>query len=167
MGKRRHTLRTGFEFRHHDFPYRGWAVGNVAGEFAFDRVGTTGFDASGNSVGGTGDAFASFLLGQVHTAGQALPAFPTFRETYTGLWINDELKVSDRLTLTLGLRFDYVSSRTEVSDQVPRPSVRPRRIRGAGGRPGAIVFAGTGPGRAGTRKFDDVPRDAGGHASGS
>ena len=43
--KGRHTIKTGVEFRLHDFPYRGWAVGNVAGAFQFNRVGTAGFDA--------------------------------------------------------------------------------------------------------------------------
>jgi hypothetical protein len=157
--KGRHTLKTGFEFRHHDFPSRGWGAGGTAGDFTFNRLGTAGFDAAGNNLIATGDPFASFLLGQVHQAGQTIPVFPTFRETYTGVWVNDEFKMSDRLTLTLGLRFDYQSARTETSDQystfsptTPNP--------GAGGYPGAIVFAGDGPGRSGQRKFENVPRDA-------
>ena len=40
--KGRHTLKSGFEFRYHDFPFRGWAVGSVAGEFHFNRLGTAG-----------------------------------------------------------------------------------------------------------------------------
>ena len=157
--KGRHTLKSGFEFRYHDFPFRGWAVGSVAGEFHFNRLGTAGFDASGNNLAPTGDPFASFLLGQVQTANQTIPVEPTFRETYTGAWINDEFKVSDKLTLTLGLRFDYQSARTEVNDQystfdpnTPNP--------GAGNLPGAMIFAGDGPGRAGTRTFEDPPKDA-------
>jgi hypothetical protein len=157
--KGRHTLKSGFEFRYHDFPFRGWAVGNVAGEFDFNRLGTAGFDASGNNLGPTGDPFASFLLGQVQQAGQTIPVEPTFRETYTGAWINDEFKMSDKLTLTLGLRFDYQSARTEVNNQystfdpnTPNP--------GAGNHLGAMIFAGDGPGLAGTRKFEDPNRDA-------
>jgi hypothetical protein len=157
--KGRHTLKTGFEFRYHDFPFRGWAVGNVAGQFQFNRLGTAGFDASGNNLGTTGDAFASFLLGQVQQASQTIAAMPTFRETYTGVWVNDEFKVSDNLTLTLGLRFDYQSARTEVNDQystfdpnTPNPA--------AGGIPGAVIFAGDGPDRSGRRKFEDPPKDA-------
>jgi len=157
--KGRHSLKTGFEFRYHDFPFRGWAAGAAAGNFDFNRLGTAGFDASGNSLGPTGDPFASFLLGQVQSASQTIPALPTFRETYSGIWVNDEFKVSDKLTLTLGMRFDYQSARTETSDQystfdpnAPNP--------GAGNIPGALVFAGEGAGRAGTRKFEDVPKDA-------
>ena len=40
--KGRHTLKTGFEFRHHNFPYRGWAAGAAAGQFNFNRLGTGG-----------------------------------------------------------------------------------------------------------------------------
>ena len=157
--KGRHTLKAGFEFRHHSFPQRGWAAGATAGNFNFDRLGTAGYDAAGNNLGATGDPFASFLLGQVHSSNQQIPVFPTWRETYTGIFVNDEFKVSDNLTLTLGLRFDYQSARTETEDQymtfsptTPNP--------GCNGCPGAVIFAGTGPGRSGQRKFEDVPKDA-------
>jgi hypothetical protein len=157
--KGRHTLKTGFEFRHHSFPQRGWGAGATAGNFAFNRLGTAGYDAVGNNLQATGDAFASFLLGQVHQSNQNIYVEPTFRETYTGLWVNDEFKVSNKLTLTLGLRFDYQAARTETNDQystfspsTPNP--------GAGGRPGAMIFAGTGDGRAGVRKFESPSKDA-------
>ena len=41
----RHTIKGGFEFRHHNFPVRGWGVSGTAGNFNFDRLGTAGFDA--------------------------------------------------------------------------------------------------------------------------
>ena len=63
--KGRHTLKAGFEYRHHQFPFRGWSVGAVGGQFDFNRLDTGGYDASGNNLGQTGDPFASFLLGQV------------------------------------------------------------------------------------------------------
>jgi len=163
--KGRHSLKTGFEFRHHDFPFRGWAAGSAAGQFNFNRLGTAGFDANGNNLGPTGDPFASFILGQVQDANQTIPAHPTFRETYTGVWINDEFKVSDKLTLTLGLRFDYQSARTETQNQystfdpnTPNPA--------AGNIPGALIFAGDGPGLSGRRKFEDNPKDAWGPRAG-
>ncbi|MPZ20287.1 MAG: hypothetical protein GEV06_20575 [Luteitalea sp.] len=157
--KGRHTIKTGFEYRHHEFPFRGWGVGGAGGNFDFNRLGTGTWDASGNSLTQTGDPFASFLLGQVHQSNQVIRAEPTFYEAYTAAWINDELKLTDRLTLTLGLRFDYQFARTEGSDQystfdptVPNPA--------AGNTPGALIFAGSGEGRAGTRTFEDPPLDA-------
>ena len=60
------TIKVGFEYRHHKFPHKGWAVGGAAGNFNFNRLGTGGYDAAGNNLSQTGDPFASFLLGQVH-----------------------------------------------------------------------------------------------------
>lgn len=163
--KGRHTLKTGFEFRHHNFPVRGWGAGGVAGNFNFDRLGTAGFDSVGNNLNQTGDPFASFLLGQVHASNQHIPAFRTFRETYTGLFVNDEFKVFDKLTLTLGMRFDYQSARTERDNQYATFSPTATNP-GCGGCPGAVIFAGDGPGRSGQRKFEDVPKDAWGPRAG-
>jgi hypothetical protein len=156
--KGRHAIKTGFEYRHHDFPFRGWGA-PVAGQFNFNRLGTAGYDSLGNNLGATGDPFASFLLGQVQDASQTVPVHPTFNEAYTAIWVNDEFKVSDRLTLTLGLRFDYQFARTEAEDQystfdpnTPNPAV--------GNVPGALIFAGSGEGRSGQRKFENPKKDA-------
>ena len=152
--KGKHTIKVGFEYRRHQFPFAGWAVGAQGGEFAFNNLETAGYDATGNNLSGqTGDSFASFLLGQVHTSTQTIPVHPMFNEAYMAPWINDEYKITSNLTLTLGLRFDYQFARTESNNKystfsptAPNP--------GAGGIPGALIFAGNGPGRAGTRTFE-------------
>ena len=115
-----------------------------------------GLRRRGNNLSQTGDPFASFLLGQVQQASQTIPVYPTFNEAYTAAWINDEFKVSNNLTVTLGLRFDYQFARTERDDQystfdpnTPNP--------GAGNIPGALIFAGTGPGRTGTAEVRGRP----------
>jgi Carboxypeptidase regulatory-like domain/TonB dependent receptor len=152
--KGKHTVKVGFEYRWHQFPSAGWGVGGNAGDFAFNNLETAGYDAAGNNLSGkTGESFASFLLGQVHTSTQTIPLHPTFYEAYTAPWINDEYKVTSRLTLTLGLRFDYQFARSEMHDQystfdpnTPNP--------GAGGLPGALIFAGKGTGRTGNRTFE-------------
>lgn len=156
--KGKHTIKTGFEYRLHSFPQVGWNE-PTGGTFNFNRLGTSGYDARGNSLPATGDPFASFILGQVHTSNFQIPTQPTFNESYISPWINDEIKVTDRLTINLGLRFEYQTARTERFDQystfdptVPNPA--------AGGRPGALIFAGTGPGRTGQRTFERPPRDA-------
>lgn len=156
--KGRHTAKFGFEYRHHNFPFQGWGA-STGGQFNFNRLGTAGYDGAGNNLAATGDPFASFLLGQVHDSTQVNPVYPTFNEAYTALWLNDEFKVSDRLTLTLGMRIDYQTARTEKEDRystfdpnTPNPA--------AGGRPGALIFAGTGPNRSGRRTFENPKWDA-------
>ncbi|MGH9370224.1 MAG: carboxypeptidase-like regulatory domain-containing protein, partial [Vicinamibacterales bacterium] len=162
--KGRHTMKFGFEYRNHQFPFRGWGA-NQGGQFNFNRLGTGGYDAAGNNLSQTGDPFASFLLGQVQDSTQVIPVHPTFNEAYTAGWINDEFKVSDRLTLTLGLRLDYQAARTESDDQystfdpnTPNPA--------AGNLPGALIFAGSGPGRSGRRTFENPKWDAWGPRAG-
>jgi hypothetical protein len=162
--KSRHTMKFGFEYRNHNFPFRGWGAAE-GGAFNFNRLGTGGYDASGNNLGATGDPFASFLLGQVHDSTQTIAARPTFNEAYTALWVNDEFKVSDSLTLTLGMRIDYQTARTESDDQystfdpsTPNPA--------AGGIPGALIYAGSGQNRSGRRTFENPKWDAWGPRAG-
>jgi hypothetical protein len=157
--KGKHTIKIGFEYRHHQFPIGSWAVGAKGGDFGFNRLETAGYDAQGNNLSQTGESFASFLLGQVHNATQTIPLYPTFYEGYLSPWVNDEYKVTSRLTLTLGLRWDYQLPRFERYDRystfdasTPNP--------GAGGIPGAIIFAGSGPGRTGSRTLEDTSANA-------
>lgn len=156
--KGKHTIKFGIEFRHHQYPFRQWGA-SPGGRFDFNRLQTGGYDAGGNNVATTGDPYASFILGQVHNGTFQIPAEPTFYERYIAPWVNVDSKVTSKLTLTLGLRWDYQTSRIEARDQystfdlnTPNP--------GANGLLGAQVFAGTGEGRTGSRKFQNPPKDA-------
>lgn len=156
--RRRHTVRIGGEFRYHEYPFRGWAS-NVAGSFNFHRGHTAGFDAAGNNLPFTGDPFASFLLGQVHSTHFQIPDSPTISERFVSWSVMDEIRITPDLTVTVGLRFEYQSAIRERDDNmstfdpgVPNP--------GAGGRLGAMIFAGAGPGRTGARTLESPPVDA-------
>jgi hypothetical protein len=154
-----HSIKVGFEFRHHQFNFHGWAA-STGGTFNFNRLTTGGYDANGNNLNQTGDPFASFLLGQVQQANFTIPLFSTFNGNTYAAYINDDIKVTPKLNLTFGLRFDYQSPWTERHDRMstfdptaPNPA--------AGGRPGALIFAGDGAGRSGRRHFDTaLPMDA-------
>jgi hypothetical protein len=156
--KGKHQIKVGAEFRYHQFNYKGWA-NQTGGNFNFNRVATSAYDLNGNNVTSTGDSFASFILGQVQQASFTVPLFNTFTGNYTSAFINDEYKITTRLTLTLGLRFDYQFPWTERFDRFsafaadePNP--------GAGNRLGALRFAGEGPGRYGKSEWYDTPVDA-------
>jgi len=151
--KNKHTLKVGGEYRWHQINHSGWATGNEAGEFRFDRTSTAAY-AGGTYVPSTGEAFASMLLGQVFSSTQTLPFHPQFYEGYFSPWINDEFKATSRLTLTFGLRFDYQRARTESQDRystfdptTPNP--------GANNIPGAVIFAGKCAGCSGQHTFED------------
>lgn len=136
----KHTLKAGMEYRYVRLPQDGWAVG-TGGTFNFNRQETGGYDLNGNSPQATGDPFASLLLGQVDNAGYTIPTFYAPTQTYGALWANDEFKVTSRLTLSLGIRFDHLSGLSEqynrfstFSATTPNP--------GANNIPGAMIFAG-------------------------
>lgn len=128
----------------------GFDYAGANGRYFFNRLQT----AVPNSTAGSGHEFASLLLGQVEEADNTvLPVlFPVIHYRYTSGYIQDNWKVSRRLTLNLGLRYE-VPINWHASDgdysSVDLRAANP----GAGGRPGALVFAGRGAGRTGQKYF--------------
>jgi Carboxypeptidase regulatory-like domain/TonB dependent receptor len=132
-----HNFRGGGEYR--AVEYNDYSPNATTGSFTF-KTNETG---NPQSTSGTGNAFASFLLGQVDSATATVP-FPLLtRKNYTGFFIQDDWKALHNLTINLGLRFEWQGAPTEAHDHqsivnltAPNP--------GAGGLPGAVVFAGPG-----------------------
>ena len=155
--KGKHTLKAGFEYRHHQFPITGNP--NNTGSYSFSYAETANWNAAGVQQSATGDPVASFLLGQVDTGNFNITTETLENEQYISPWVNDEFKATRNLTLTLGLRFDYQGCLSEAhgnqssfSPTTPNP--------GAGGHLGAIIFAGKGAGRTGLKCFEKPPHDA-------
>jgi hypothetical protein len=156
--KGKHTIKAGFEYRHHQFPIQGNP--NNTGSYSFSNAETANWNAAGVQQTATGDPTASFLLGQVDNANFNITTlFPMENEQYIAPWVNDEFKATRNLTLTLGLRFDYQGCLSEAhgnqstfSPTTPNP--------GAGGHLGAMIFAGSGAGRTGVTCFEKPPHDA-------
>ncbi len=155
--KGKHTLKAGFEYRHHQFPTLG--NGNTSGRYNFSYSETAGWDSKGNQLTSTGDPVASFLLGQVDNANFNVNFRHLENEQYISPWLNDEFKATKNLTLTIGLRFDYQGclseahgSQSTFDPTTPNP--------GAGGHLGAVIFAGKGTGRTGKTCFEEPKKDA-------
>jgi len=102
---------------------------------------------TGNGVSGTtGNAYASYLLGQVDTATVNSVQDPQLRRQAWGLFIQDTWKVTSKLTLDYGLRWDLqgwgheIHYRwTEFGPNIPNPVVN--------NIPGGIAYQGYGAGR--------------------
>lgn len=148
--KGRHNLKIGGEYRRLSVVDQ---TTSSSGVFRFNRV-ETAFPSTALRAT-TGNSFASYLLGLVNR-GDGLISEITAHSLYGYLagFIQDDFKLRSNLTLNLGLRWDLFLPVTERNDYysvmdptLPNP--------GAGGRLGAMVFAGTGPNRAGRRRLTE------------
>lgn len=84
------------------------------GLFSFDPT----FTSDPNSTGKTGDSMASFLLGTPSGISQDfLLVWPGIRTVEIGSFVQDDWKVSSRLTLNIGLRYEYTPPPVEVHNQ--------------------------------------------------
>jgi hypothetical protein len=97
----RHSVNFGGDFRVIQHNYG--QTNNASGAFTFD----SGFTASAPFSAGTGgNAFASYLLGYPSSGGNTIPAFVAAQQTYRALWAQDTWKVTNKLTLDLGLHYE-------------------------------------------------------------
>jgi hypothetical protein len=103
---------------------------------------------------GTGSGMASFLLGEVDNLNVGSPFDSWVASGAIGFFGQDSWRVTPKLTLTYGLRWDLFFPTTEHNDKVgsfdpnlPNPA--------AGGRLGGLSVWGTGPGRNGISRLND------------
>jgi hypothetical protein len=88
----------------------------------------------------TGSSVASLLLGWVNSA-SVLQAYPLHSrlDTYGG-YVQDDWRVTPKLTLNLGLRYDVDTPRWEINNR--QNSFNASAINPVSGTPGVITFAG-------------------------
>jgi hypothetical protein len=130
----KHNFKLGTEIR---FYYYNFRNKSGTGTFNFQSVQTQlpGFNTN------TGHAFASFLLGAVNNTSRAIsPTNPGFRTRVPAFYFSDDWKVTRKLTLNLGLRWEIIGGIYEVAGRMvnmdpslPNPA--------AGNIPGALVWA--------------------------
>jgi hypothetical protein len=139
-----------------------WARVNYQRIDCNNCVGIVSFSsaATGNpSVSGTtGIQYASFMLGLSSAATFNYGADINFVFRYYAWYMQDDIKLTPKLTLNIGLRYDLPFTRNETRKQnsnfnpsIPNP--------GADGYFGALEFAGTGPGRSGRDILQDTRKN--------
>jgi hypothetical protein len=141
-----HTYKTGAEWR-----LNSWTDRNSRGSqgiLNFSSAETAMPYLQTATVGGSGIGFpyASFLLGLADTASVNAVQDPQWRKQAWALFLQDTWKVTHKLTLDYGLRWDYQSEGHEIhyrtsmfGPTIPNPTV--------GNIPGALVYEGYGTGR--------------------
>ena len=108
-----HLVKAGVQMRKNQFniynPGGGGNSGWFTGNYTFTGEITNANRTAGNPV----NSLADFLLGTVKTSGYALPQPPAGRRNYNlGIFVQDDWKATKKLTLNLGLRWEYESPMT-------------------------------------------------------
>ncbi|MBS1855426.1 MAG: TonB-dependent receptor [Acidobacteria bacterium] len=128
-----HAFKFGMEYR------RGFNQDNTdtssAGNFSFNPL-ITGLPGVSN----TGIAFASFMLGAANSASTVKPDIIVSHAAYWAAYVQDDWRVSTRLTLNFGLRWEAEVPRTVDGDRMN--AFDPTAINPVSGTPGVITFAG-------------------------
>lgn len=112
----RHTIKTGVDLRLQALNVL--EPSNPHGQGQFTPIFTSGLKASGAALAGTGDSFASFLLGQassfsIDSQADALQPRATIAEGY----VQDDWRVSRRLSLNPGVRYTLNFPSTVAGDR--------------------------------------------------
>lgn len=126
-------------------------VSNLSGTYGFSPGQTampylvnTSTGSSTASVGANhiGLPYASFLLGAVDSAEVDPPSEVRFGKQQWGFYAQDSWKITRKLTVDLGLRYDY---QTYYKEQYGRsPNLAPTLANpAAGGYPGAVTYQST------------------------
>ena len=147
----KHTFKFGgmFQINH----YNGFGRQCEAGcaGFSYQETGLPG----GSNPNAGGNAFASFLLGNADSGQIDTVRFIGQQFYYISGFAQDDWRVSSKLVLNLGLRYDINLPPTGLDDRwsdfsptTPNPA--------AGNIPGAVLFAGSGSGRVGSRTLSNL-----------
>ena len=108
----KHSIKVGAELRWSQFNL--FQIGQPRGSFSFSGQFTADSPSSGD---GTGNGLADMLLGLPNFSTiSTLTYFGNRQQTYGG-FIQDDYKITRKLTLNLGLRYDYTTPVKEAHNQ--------------------------------------------------
>jgi len=112
----RHSLKLGTDWRFENLGIL--QPPNPTGSFQFNNILTSNLTASGTPVSGTGNAFASFLLGEVQNFSIDVQQETLKPRARIGeFFFQDDIKATRRLSLNLGVRYTLNFPSTVVDDR--------------------------------------------------
>jgi hypothetical protein len=145
----KHEFKMGYDIRRLQTTSNPIDLAGTNGQYFFGRAQT----ALPTNLSGTGNAFASLLLGLPDSANRvATPVLiGNIRYGYHAGFFQDTWKLNPRLTLSLGFRYEIPINWHDVNGDY---SALDRKLpnTAAGNIPGAIIFFGQGAGRTGAKR---------------
>ena len=146
-----HLVKAGAQYRLYRMVRKN--VGNQNGTYAFTDSFTRRNALTGD---GTGNGFATFLLGYPTSGSVDINAESDQRYPNYNLFIQDDWKIGPKTTVNLGLRWDYQSPVAEAEDrmtvgydavtanpfQLPAGTINPANGQPYGTLRGGLLFAG-------------------------
>jgi hypothetical protein len=112
---RSHTFKAGFDIRQVNYEIQNTGdILRYTGSTNWTQSAYTSADVN------SGDGYASFLIGGV-SGSSNYPLFPWWKQIYAAPYLNDDWKVSKRLTLNLGVRLDFNANPHEKWNRMNGP----------------------------------------------
>src|SRR5262245_45375706 len=140
--KGNHTFKYGSEVRILGYPLLCLTAANCVFNFSPNQTAQPYANSSTINGGTVGFAYASFLLGLVDNGIVNPPASLRTGKHFISFFAQDSWKVTRKLTLDYGLRYDYFTYPREQYGR--QPSVSPSVANPtAGGIPGGIIYEAT------------------------
>ncbi len=151
-----HTYKAGAEWKIDAFT--NWSAIGLSPSLGFSTSQTAQPLYGGTLPGGTtiGHPFASFELGLFNSASIGNVSAPQYRKSSWGLYVQDTWKISRKVTLDYGIRWDLQKPERELN---ARTSGFNRAIANpnANGLLGGVIYEGYGPGRCNCRLVATYP----------
>jgi len=143
--KDNHTYKFGGEMRIEGIPTLLYSSTNGVYNFNAAQTGLPSTQGQTLQGGTVGFPYASFMMGRVNSARVAYPPYLRLGKSMWGFFAQDTWKLSRKLTLDYGLRYDYGTYHREQYGRIPNFSMGTANPS-AGGHLGAVIFEGDGPG---------------------
>jgi hypothetical protein len=142
----KHSLTMGGQLVWMQYNFLNNATGVNPLQLTFNSTSTAGYNGNTTAIATTGQAYASYLLGAPTNGSFTLSAVPETGARFRPIspYVQDNWKITPKLTLDIGLRYDYFPSYREVKNRFSY--FDPNATNPLIGAKGALAFGGTGTG---------------------
>ncbi len=122
--KKKHNLTMGYGYRR--MQNNSLLYQNARGAFTFSGLLTSGLDANSQPIKGTGFDFADFLLGLPQSSSLRYGSDNNyFRGWSTNYFVQDDYRITRKLSFNVGLRYEYFSPYTELRGHLANLDLKP------------------------------------------